>query len=213
MNLKISKDGEQKNYKLIKNWKDVNLDKWSELITMRTDTKSNEAIDTIKILSDIPQEIVKQLSLNDVSKILSKIAEMQSKSNTKLQNKITLDGIDYGFHPNLDDITLGEYADIETLIKDDLQKSLPDLMAILFRPITSEKNDVYSIEAYDGDIGIRREIMRQMSGEQVQNAMVFFWTFGKELLMIMESSLTEQTTKIIRKTLMTHLEKDGVGLE
>ena len=213
MKLKIEKDGKQKNYNLIKNWKDVNLKKWAKLISMRTDTKSNEAIDTIKILTDIPQEIVKQLALSDVSKIMGKIAEMQSKANTNLVKRMTIDKVEYGFHPNLHDITLGEYADIETLIKDDLNDSLPDLMAILFRPITSTKNDVYSIEAYDGDIGIRREIMKSMSGEQVQNAMVFFWTFGKALLRIMELSLMEQTTQTLKKVQTNLSHKDGVGLE
>lgn len=213
MKLKIQQDGNSKSYKLIKDWSEVNLDKWAELISMRTDTKSNEAIDTLKILSDIPKQIIKQLPLRDVSIILSKVAEMQSKSNTELVKRITIDEVEYGFHPNLDDITLGEYADIETLIKDDLEDSLADIMAILFRPITSTMNDAYAIESYNGDIAIRREQMRKMSGEQVQNALVFFWTFGKQFLKIMESSLTEQMSEIMKETLMDPLQKDGVGLE
>ena len=86
-------------------------------------------------------------------------------------------------------------------------------MAILFRPITSTMNDAYAIESYNGDIAIRREQMRKMSGEQVQNALVFFWTFGKQFLKIMESSLTEQMSEIMKETLMDPLQKDGVGLE
>ena len=108
---------------------------------------------------------------------------------------------------------MGEYADIETLIKDDLNAALPDLMAILFRPITETENDCYSIEAYDGDIGVRREIMRKMNGQQVQNALVFFWSLGKKSLIIMQSYSTEQTTEIISKTLAKTSALDGGGLE
>jgi hypothetical protein len=213
MKLKIHKDGKEQNYNLIKKWSDVNLKRWAELISMRTDTKSNEALDTIKVLTDIPTQIIKQLALSDVSQILSRIALMQSEANTELVKRMTIDGIEYGFHPNLDDITLGEYADIETLIKEDLRNCMPDLMAILFRPITEDKNGVYSIAAYDGNISVRREVMKEMSGEQVQNAMVFFWTLGKGLLRTLQLSLMEQTRKTMQETLAKPLEKDGVGLE
>ena len=213
MKVKIKKDEIIKTYNVINCWEDVNLDTWSELVEMKTDTKSEEAINTIKILSNIPKEVVKQLALEDVSAILKKIAIWQSKANTELVKRMTIDGIEYGFHPCLDNITLGEYADIETLIKDDLNAALPDLMAILFRPITETENDCYSIEAYDGDIGVRREIMRKMNGQQVQNALVFFWTLGKKSLIIMQSYSTEQTTEIISKTLAKTSALDGGGLE
>ena len=35
--------------------------------------------------------------------------------------------VEYGFHPDLDSITLGEYADIETFIKNGIEKNLPEL--------------------------------------------------------------------------------------
>ena len=64
--------------------------------------------------------------------------------------------------------------DIETFIKQDIEKNLPEVMAILYRPIVEEKNKVYTIQAYDGNIAIRAEEMRKMSAEQVQSALVFF---------------------------------------
>jgi hypothetical protein len=64
-------------------------------------------------------------------------------------------------------------------------------MAILYRPIVEENNDVYTIKAYDGDISIRAEEMKQMSAEQVQSALVFFWNFVNVLLMTSGLSLME----------------------
>tara|TARA_R110000824_G_scaffold107747_4_gene254279 strand:+ start:2987 stop:3631 length:645 start_codon:yes stop_codon:yes gene_type:complete len=213
MKLKIQREeGETKSYNLINHWNEIDLEKWAQLISIKTDSPAKEAIQTINALSDIPTKVVKELGIADVSSILSRIAKMQSKTNSKLTKVIMIDGIEYGFHPNLDDITIGEYADIETLVKNDLASALPDLMAILFRPIVEKKNNIYSIQAYDGDITIRREVMKSMSGEQVQNAMVFFWTLGKELLTIMPLYLMEQTRKTLKSRLTNPLGRDGVGL-
>ena len=113
---------------------------------------------------------------------MSKIAELQKKQDSSLKRIIEVDGKRYGFHPNLEEITLGEWSDIETFIKKDMEKNLPDIMAILYRPIVEEtESGVYTIEAYDGNISIRAEQMKKRAAEQVQSALVFFYTFGKEL--------------------------------
>ena len=60
-------------------------------------------------------------------------------------------------HPDLSEITLGEYADIESLIKEGIQKNMPEVMAVLFRKIIDKNGEAYTIEAYDGNIAIRAE--------------------------------------------------------
>ena len=49
---------------------------------------------------------------------MNKIAELQKEENTELKTIIKVNDIEYGFHPNLEEITLGEYADLETYLKD-----------------------------------------------------------------------------------------------
>ena len=85
-------------------------------------------------------------------------------------------------HPNLDSITLGEFADIETLIKEGLEQNMPELTAVLFRPVTERNGEVYTIEAYDGEIAIRAEQMKKMSAEQVQSCLVFFLAFRERIV-------------------------------
>jgi hypothetical protein len=102
------------------------------------------------------------------------MSELQAERNTLLRTELEIDGIEYGMHPDLSEITLGEYADIETFIKDGLQKNLPEMMAVLFRPIIEREEDVYTIAAYDGNIKVRAEKMKKMAAEQVQNVLVFF---------------------------------------
>ena len=187
MKVKIKKEGKKETYNLIDSWSDVTLEKWMQVIDAETGSKTKQAEETIAALSDIPKKLVKELSLRDVAVIMGKVAELQSKQNTVLRKVIEIDGVEYGMHPNLDDITLGEYADIETMIKEGLEKNMPEIMAILFRPITDRNGEIYTIEAYDGDLIIRAEEMKKMSAEQVQNALVFFYHLGNASLKIIPS--------------------------
>ena len=192
MKVKIKKEGKVKEFKLISSWEEVTLEKWLQLIDFETGTKTEEATETIAALSDIPKKLVKELALSDVANIMSKVAELQQKQDTKLKRIIEINDIEYGFHPDLDSISLGEYADIEQFIKNGIDKQLPELMAVLYRPIKEKKNDIYIIDAYDGDIRLRTEEMKQMSAQQVQSALVFFYTLGKALSEILPLYLMEK---------------------
>ena len=192
MKVKIKKQGKTESFNLIDSWSDVTLEKWLQLIDFETGTKTEEATETIAALSDVPKQLVKELALSDVAVIMSKIAELQSKQDTKLKRIIEINDIEYGFHPDLDSITLGEYADIEQFIKNGIETNLPELMAVLYRPIKEKKNDIYIIDAYDGDIRLRTEEMKQMSAQQVQSALVFFYTLGKILSEILPLYLMEK---------------------
>ena len=192
MKVKIKKQGKTESFNLINSWSDVNLSTWLKLIDFETGTKTEEATETIAALSDIPKQLVKELQLSDVAAIMSKIGELQAKQDTELKRIIEVNGVEYGFHPDLSEITLGEYADIETFIKNGIDTNLPELIAILYRPIKEKKNDIYIIDAYDGDITMRAEEMKLMSAEQVQSALFFFYNFAKELSMIMPSYLMDK---------------------
>jgi hypothetical protein len=168
-----------------------NLETWLKLIEFQTGSKSKEAEETIAAMSDIPKQLINQLSLKDVAVIMEKISELQAEQNSSLKKIIEIDGVEYGFMPDLDSITLGEYADLETFIKNGIEEQLPEVMAVLYRPVT-EKTDsgVYTIEKYGGDLTIRAEQMKKMSAEQVQSALVFFYNFVSVSFLTLESFLT-----------------------
>ena len=193
MKVKIKKGVKSKEFKLINSWADVTLETWLKLIDFETGTKTEEATETIAALSDIPRQLVKELALSDVAVIMSKIGELQAKQDTDLKRLIEINDVEYGFMPDLDSISLGQYADIETFIKNGIDKNLPELMAVLYSPV-KKKNDngVYIIDAYDGDIRLRAEEMKQMSAEQVQSALMFFFALGKVFSEILPLYLMER---------------------
>lgn len=196
MKVRIKQDGKKKEFNLIKKWEDVTLDRWVKLISHKGKTKSADARVTIEALSDIPATVIDKLDLATIVVILNSLATMQKSENSSLREIIEIEGKEYGFHPDLDSITLGEFADLETYMQD-MEKNLPEIMAVLFRPIVAKEGDYYQIEAYDGEIKLRAEVMRKISAEKVQDALVFFYNFGEILLLNMASS----SIKLHRETI------------
>ena len=192
MKVKIKKKEETKSYNVVDSWSEVKLEDWVKVIAAEEKIPSEAALENIKALSDIPEKLIKELSIENVAIILSHLSNVKDDADNSLQKIIKIDGVEYGFHPELSDLTLGEYADLETFLKNGINNHLPEVMAVLYRPITEKKNDVYTIEAYDGKISIRAEIMKKMNAEQVQGAMVFFWTFVKKFFETLQSSLRVQ---------------------
>jgi len=213
MKVKIKKEAGTNTYNFIDSWSDVTLEKWMQVIDTETGSKTEQAEGTIAALTDIPKKLVKELALKDVAIIMDKVSELQSKQDTVLKKTFEINNIEYGMHPDLSEITLGEYADIETFIKEGLEKNLPEFIAVLFRPITEKNGDAYTIEAYDGEITIRAEEMKKMSAEQVQNTLVFFWHFAKELSEILPSYLMERTQEIVKGLQTEILQNAGDGSE
>ena len=124
MKVNIKKEGKEETYNFISSWSDVTLETWVKIVQAETGSKVQEAEETLASLSNMPKNLIKQLSLGDVAIIMRKMAELQSRQDTVLKKVIEIDGVEYGMHPNLEDITLGEYADIETFIGTDLKTCL-----------------------------------------------------------------------------------------
>jgi len=214
MQVNIKKDGKQNTYNLINSWDDVTLDKWAKLIDSKSKSKTKEALDTISLLSDIPRKLVKELSINDVSNILNRVAALQNKASSRLKRIIKVDDVEYGFHPDLSEITLGEYADIETYIQNGMEKNLSKLMAVLYRPVVEKNGKYYSIEKYNGSgVRMRSEKFKKMKAADVNSSLVFFWTLGNELSTILPLYLMERMEEVKQSLLMKSSQQNGVGLE
>ncbi len=213
MEVKIKNKGKVKNFNLIKSWEDVTLENWIKLINHKTKSKGKEALNLIGQLSNIPKDIINKLELSDIAVLMARISHLQQQANTKLARVVEIDGIRYGFHPDLDSITLGEYADLEHFIKIGVEKNMPEVMAILYRPIVKEENNLYTIEAYDGEIKLRAEVMKKMSSQQVQNALVFFYHFGRTFAKTMQLFLMDKLKVMKKQSPATPLQKNGVGSE
>ena len=213
MKLKIEQEGTMNEFTLINNWSDVTLENWGKLVDFKKESPTEEALKTIRTLSDMPEQYIKALSIKDVASILSSLSDLQAEERSLLQRIIKVDGVELGFHPNLDEITLGEYADIEHLIDGGFEENIANIVAILYRPVIDKDGSSYTIEAYDGNYEERAKAIKNMKAEDVQSSLLFFWTFGSALSMTMQSYSMELIAKRMKSNLTEISQQDGDGSE
>ena len=160
-------------------------------------------------------EIFCNLDLKDIAKIkYSSVQVITEKLNsvfnskTKLIDRFVLGDTTFGFIPNLDDMTLGEYIDLDTYFGD--WDNMHKAMSVLYRQVTKEKNDLYNIEDYDGTK--YSDVLKSMPLDVVLGSIVFFYHLSSELLTITLNYLTEKTQSNLTTQQREILELNGVGI-
>ena len=111
----------------------------------------------------------------------------------KFVHRFEIGGKEFGFIPCLEDMSFGEYIDLETNIAE--WDSMHKAMAVMFRPIVKTKGDKYDIEPYEGT-ATYSEVMQYAPLDVVMGAMVFFYNLNNELLMATLHSLEVEAIKM-----------------
>lgn len=144
----------------------------------------------------------------NASQLLDISQRIERILNTDARHELffVMDDVRYGFIPNLDEITMGEFVDIENIGND--MQNWHKLMAVLYRPVTKTFGKRYQIADYAGIDNAA--IYRQMPLGVALGAMVFFWNLGKDLL--------TDTLRYLREVEKEHqpnilLQESGIGLE
>ena len=118
--------------------------------------------------------------------------------------------VEFGMIPDLNNISFGEYIDLDRYIGD--WENMHKAMAVLFRPITSSKYDLYEIEEYKGSDKYAG-YMKYMPTNVALGALVFFYRLGMKLSKhTMDSSLSEMTAEQRSQVESKFLERNGVGI-
>lgn len=157
----------------------------------------------VSIFCNIPMQNVQFMKFSDVSDIVSHIEALFNKSNHKFINRFKLGNTDFGFITNIEEITSGEYIDLENNLKD--ISNLHKAMAVMFRPIVKEKKNFYDIEPYVSANNYA-EVMKHAPLDVVLGAKVFFWNLEIELL---THSLTYLKQQLESKTMISALKANS----
>jgi hypothetical protein len=117
--------------------------------------------------------------------------------------------VSFGMIPSLDEMTFGEYIDLENFMSD--WDSMHKAMAVLYRPITFNKNGKYLIEDYDGTDRYW-EVMKDAPVNVSLGAMVFFYRLGKKLCKYTMDYLLLQQNQKGASVQEKDLERNGDGI-
>jgi hypothetical protein len=164
----------------------------------------------IEIFCGIELKQVVNIKLNDVIELTTHFNKLFSEKK-EVKRTFEIQGVKFGFINNLEDISFGEYIDLESNIVD--VQSFHKAMAVMYRPIVEEKGNKYTIEKYTADTNYA-ELMKYAPLDVVLPASVFFWTLGNELLTAtlsyLENKMTKKQKMILAKQL--NLESNGDGI-
>ena len=107
-----------------------------------------KAKEVIKLLVDkVDDSNINRIKVLDLLAMYKKLCAM-TNTETSLIKLVSIEGVKYGFNPDIQNISTGEFMDIDMLCKD-LDKNLHMIMAILYRKVTTEGEGRYLIEEYD----------------------------------------------------------------
>lgn len=164
-------------------------------------------IKRIEIFCNLSNEDVMNFQFNSIVDISQKIYEVLNSQNEFIE-KVTINGIDFGFIPKLDDMNYGEFLDLNNNISD--WENIHIAMGVLYRPIVKRYKNLYTIEEYQGDK--YHSYIKDITMDAVVGAMVFFWNLGKDLAESTLKYLEQEANKMNFQTQLTLLE-NGVGTQ
>jgi hypothetical protein len=164
---------------------EIKLSQYQKFVKVADQNEESEFIHhkMIEIFCNVELKYVTQFKRKQIIEIVTTINKLFEKI-PPLKQRFNLNGIEYGFIPNLDDISQGEYMDLDNYINsiDDMHCS----MAVMYRPVTSKIKEKYLIEPYEGS-DVYADKMLDAPLDVALSARVFFYHLGNELL---KSTLT-----------------------
>jgi hypothetical protein len=134
-------------------WTGISLKKYLDLqADLETYKDDDVAVTAIMLyhLCGLDLKYLNALPVEVYSEIKETLGLFTNKMDIPLKRIITIDGIEYGFEPNLSKMAYGAYVDISKHKTMAIDKNWAEIMSILYRPISHKKGEMYSIETYKG---------------------------------------------------------------
>jgi len=159
----------------------------------------------LEIFCGVPLAQLPNVKFKSLAGVVNRLNGMFNEKPS-LKQKFTIGKQTFGFVPNLEDITFGEYVDLDNYMSStaDLHKT----MAVLYRPVTNELGKRYDIEPYESAEKYC-ETMKRAPMDVVLGATLFFYRLGNDLLNATTRSLENPQTNTL---LSRSLEENGDGI-
>ena len=161
------------------------------------------AMKMIEIFCGLRGDTILAMKANSIIDITTILSEMFNEK-PQLVKEFKMNGKTYGFIPKLEDMSFGEYIDLDTYIGD--MENIHRAMGVLYRPIKQRHKDKYIIEDYQGE---ESDIMKSMPMDAVLSSILFFYHLGMDLSQAMMSYLGKEEMNLVQQQL---LEESGGGI-
>ena len=187
---------------------EITLEQYQRFLKVQEINKEDEYVlqlKMIEIFCNVDYKDCRNIKFSDVEKIIEVLTKT-FQEKPELVTTFKMGGVEYGFIPNLQEISFGEYIDLDSFLPS--EQDLHRAMNVLYRPITNKAAGKYSIAEYDIDT---KEIMKQIKLDAVLSSLFFFQSLGLELLSVTSNYLQEELEK--QPQFQQDLEKSGDGIQ
>ena len=134
-------------------------------------------IGQVSAILNKPKDFVRQLAPDQMQNAINAFKSVIEQPQANKQNRWK----NYGFVPDINAISFGEWLDLDSNCKD-FPKNLTKILAILYRPISNQLGNKYSIEPYNASHLKNADDFNEMPLSIANGALVFFSTIEKELV-------------------------------
>ena len=125
---------------------DLTVRQYLEFLKIEGDDEF-KMLSILRIFYGIPLKESRNIDLVEVAELATIPLDLMNGDH-KLQRIVNYKGKEYGFIPNLQEITFGEYIDLDTYLSN--VNNLHKTLSVLYRPIIKRQGSVYEIEPYSG---------------------------------------------------------------
>ena len=163
------------------------------------------AIKMIEIFCGLRGDTIMAMKANSIKDITLILTEMFNEK-PQLVKEFKMGGRNYGFVPKLEDMSFGEYIDLDTYIGD--MNNIHRAMNVLYRPMKQKYQDRYLVEDYTGE---DPEKMLNMPMDAVLSSILFFYNLGMDLSKAMLNSLEKDQETSLAQYLTSEESGDGIN--
>jgi hypothetical protein len=197
-------------YYIPNDWSQISLGKYMSFMVQYEDAPDEytKQLVTISAFTNAPIELLEGCKKSDIDEVLNQLNKLTENTiNSDLNTIITIDSIDYGFHPNLHELKLKEFVDLDNKLSNGWS-DMDSVMAILYRPITEQEKDKDEIEEYDFRSAKERAKLfkDKLSVSTVNGAAGFFLNIGMDYINTTQHFLKNQPRKT-RRQLIRQMKK------
>ena len=185
---------------------EITLKQYQKFLKVQNSSKDNNFIQSkmIEIFCRVKPQDALNIKLSDADRIANLISNM-FEEKPDLVKSFYLGGVEYGFVPDLDEITLGEYIDLDTYMGD--WDNIHTAMNVLYRPIKQKLGDKYLIEDYNVET---KDLLLHMPMDAVFGSIIFFYHLGIDLSKTMMNYLENKEEKQLLQELGFQKSGDGI---
>jgi hypothetical protein len=167
--------------------------------------KNDDDLNLIEAFGDYEGDI-NTFPVSVIKMAAAEIREVLKYESQVHKKIITIQGKEYGFIPNWELFTQGQYMDITKYLSDPINNA-HKIIAILYLPVTRKYGEAYEVSRYQGTKDA--DIFKQVPAEQFNGAMLFFSTIKRDYL---KTSLFYLTAGMHRKKKQSVVNGDGITL-